>query len=277
MTFTSEEALQVGEEIGIDWDEVDFDPEDLADGMDVELEHGSARDERVNITGDDPATTAKIAWAHLMESPDYYDALAEMEDRLNVEAAEAEERTAAFRPAYQAPEKQIKPGQWKTQDPQMSEELENIVFQYTDQLEAAIAGGLSANDAFKQITPSLENLETDDLVNLLYENQHVGGRGSLQRFKDWLPALDIFDLVQKLLERHIWEAAIQWWSTRKTELQDMGAEQQAKQKADEEDQKGTAVGKGKQRKPETRDDAPTAVLPKEGSFTYRGHLYREQA
>lgn len=85
MSFTPDEAKTVGEDIGIDWNDVEFDPEDLAMGMEVELEHGSKLDERVNVTDDNLDATAQIAWAHLMEDPDYYLHLDEMEQQLDGE------------------------------------------------------------------------------------------------------------------------------------------------------------------------------------------------
>lgn len=39
--------------------------------MNVELEHGT-RDQRTNVTNDDPLMIGKMAWAHLVEFPDYY-------------------------------------------------------------------------------------------------------------------------------------------------------------------------------------------------------------
>lgn len=83
--FTADDALAVGEAIGIAWDDVDFTPEDLAAGMDVELEHGTKLDERVNVTDDDVEATAQIAWAHLMEDPDYYVMLDAMEQEFDGE------------------------------------------------------------------------------------------------------------------------------------------------------------------------------------------------
>lgn len=79
--FTDEDARRIGEEVGIDWSAVDFDPATLRQGMEVELEHGS-RDPRTNVTNDDPHLTAKIAWAHLEESARYYEALERMEAEL---------------------------------------------------------------------------------------------------------------------------------------------------------------------------------------------------
>jgi Protein of unknown function (DUF5661) len=76
--FTTEEATAMAEQIGLSFDEVDFGPEDLRAGMDVELEHGH-RDPRTDVTHDDPVITAKIAWAHLNEMSDYYVRLEKME------------------------------------------------------------------------------------------------------------------------------------------------------------------------------------------------------
>ncbi|MDD5623707.1 MAG: hypothetical protein PHI23_03285 [Candidatus Peribacteraceae bacterium] len=69
--FTPEQAKEVGTKIGIAWNDAAFDLEQFRRGMDVELEHGK-RDTRTNVTNDDPVLTGKIAWAHLIEFPDYY-------------------------------------------------------------------------------------------------------------------------------------------------------------------------------------------------------------
>lgn len=74
--FTTEEAKQIGEKIGIDFNK--FDLEQFRMGLAVELEHGS-HDPETNITGDDFNMTGKIAWAHLKEIPDYYTRLSKME------------------------------------------------------------------------------------------------------------------------------------------------------------------------------------------------------
>ena len=76
--FTAEKAKTIGDELGIKWDK--FDVEQFRRGMDVELEHGSELGQIVNVTNDDPLMTGKIALAHLMEFPDYYDRLDKMED-----------------------------------------------------------------------------------------------------------------------------------------------------------------------------------------------------
>ena len=77
--FPAEQARQIGEDIGIDWETAAFDVEQFRAGMDVELEHGS-HDPRTNVTDDDPHVTGKIAWAHLNEFPDYYTRLERMEE-----------------------------------------------------------------------------------------------------------------------------------------------------------------------------------------------------
>jgi hypothetical protein len=76
--FSQEQAREIGERIGIDWNSSRFDVEQFRMGLAVELEHGR-HDPRTNVSDDDELTTGKIAWAHLNEFPDYYTRLAEME------------------------------------------------------------------------------------------------------------------------------------------------------------------------------------------------------
>jgi Protein of unknown function (DUF5661) len=77
-SFEAEEARQIGERIGIDWNSSRFDVEQFRMGLEVELEHGR-HDPATNVSDDDEITTGKIAWAHLNEFPDYYTRLAKME------------------------------------------------------------------------------------------------------------------------------------------------------------------------------------------------------
>ena len=79
--ISEDEARQIGDGLGLDWNEVDL--EQFRRGLEVELEHG-ARDPETNVTNDDMALTGKIAWAHLKEFPDYYTRL----DKLEAEADE---------------------------------------------------------------------------------------------------------------------------------------------------------------------------------------------
>ena len=74
--FTTEQAREIGEKLGIDWSR--FDVEQFRMGLDVELEHG-LRDPSTDVTGDDPILTGKIALAHLNEFADYYTRLEKME------------------------------------------------------------------------------------------------------------------------------------------------------------------------------------------------------
>jgi len=74
--FTEEEAQRIGGQLGISWEEVDF--EEFRMGLGVELEHGS-RDPVTNVTDDNEILTGKIALAHLREFPDYYTRLGKLE------------------------------------------------------------------------------------------------------------------------------------------------------------------------------------------------------
>ena len=75
--FNEAHAKKLGDAYGLKWDK--FDAKQLADGMNVELEHGTA-DLATNVTNDDETVTMKIALAHLNEFPDYYVRLKKMED-----------------------------------------------------------------------------------------------------------------------------------------------------------------------------------------------------
>jgi len=74
--FSVKEARQIGELLGIDWNK--FDVEQFRHGMDIELEHGTVK-EQTNTTDDDPIKTGKIALAHLSKYPDYYARLDDLE------------------------------------------------------------------------------------------------------------------------------------------------------------------------------------------------------
>ena len=75
--FSSGEAKQIGDALGICWDK--FDLEQFTKGVNVELEHGRM-DPATDVTHDGPMMTGKIALAHLNEIPDYYTRLAVMEN-----------------------------------------------------------------------------------------------------------------------------------------------------------------------------------------------------
>ena len=75
-TFSIDEARTIGNELGVDWSQVDI--EQFRRGLEVELEHGRS-DPETDVTHDDPIITGKIALAHLHEIPDYYTRLDRME------------------------------------------------------------------------------------------------------------------------------------------------------------------------------------------------------
>lgn len=72
----AKDAKEIGEDIGIDWNEVKL--EEFTKGINVEFEHGTKFPE-TNVTNNDKILTGKIAWAHLKEFPDYYSRLAKLE------------------------------------------------------------------------------------------------------------------------------------------------------------------------------------------------------
>jgi len=74
--FTTLQAREIGEKLGIDWSR--FNVEQFRMGLDVELEHGLVNPS-TDVTGNDPILTGKIALAHLNEFADYYTRLKKME------------------------------------------------------------------------------------------------------------------------------------------------------------------------------------------------------
>jgi hypothetical protein len=78
MSFSIEQARDIGARVGIDWASSRFDADQFRMGLNVELEHGR-RDPETNVSDDDELTTGRIARAHLNEFPDYYTRLAVME------------------------------------------------------------------------------------------------------------------------------------------------------------------------------------------------------
>ncbi|MCA9323582.1 hypothetical protein KC992_00595 [Candidatus Saccharibacteria bacterium] len=74
--FSTQEAREIGNAIGIRWGEVDL--EQFRLGLAIEMEHGS-HDPETDVIGDDVHKAGKIAWAHLKELSDYYTRLIQME------------------------------------------------------------------------------------------------------------------------------------------------------------------------------------------------------
>jgi hypothetical protein len=75
--FNSQDAKEIGDDLGINWNEVNLD--EFTKGVNVELEHGTRYPE-TNVTNNDKKITGKIAWAHLKEFPDYYTRLEKLEN-----------------------------------------------------------------------------------------------------------------------------------------------------------------------------------------------------
>jgi len=76
--FNSKAAKEIGDDLGINWNEVNID--EFTKGVNVELEHGTKYPE-TNVTKNDRRLTGKIAWAHLKEFPDYYTRLDKLEKK----------------------------------------------------------------------------------------------------------------------------------------------------------------------------------------------------
>ncbi len=79
MRITKAQATKIGNKLNIDFNVISV--ETLRQGMTVELEHGKRRG-ITNITNDNLLLSAKIALAHLIEFPDYYEELELMEGKL---------------------------------------------------------------------------------------------------------------------------------------------------------------------------------------------------
>lgn len=81
--FEANDAVEALREAAIDISDEPYTIDEVTTGMNVELEHGK-RFPDLDVTGDDPVVTVKIALAHLREFPDYYDRLEVMEREAEV-------------------------------------------------------------------------------------------------------------------------------------------------------------------------------------------------
>lgn len=68
--FNLKDAVDIANKLGIIFNK--FSVYDFLRGLNIELEHGKIN-EFTNVTNDSLELTAKIAWAHLNEFPNYYD------------------------------------------------------------------------------------------------------------------------------------------------------------------------------------------------------------
>jgi len=76
--FSLDEAADAAGQLGVDFDDVSFDLDELSLGMEVELEDLSRGPESTLVRAD-PLLMAQIALGHLHERSDYYTRLARME------------------------------------------------------------------------------------------------------------------------------------------------------------------------------------------------------
>ena len=74
--YSADQARQIGNQLDIDWGAIDL--EEFRMGLEIELEHGMIY-APTNVTNDNDIQTGKIALAHLMEFPDYYTRLKQLE------------------------------------------------------------------------------------------------------------------------------------------------------------------------------------------------------
>lgn len=88
--FTIEDASNALAAAGLDISGEKYGLEQVQAGMNVELEHGT-RFPDLDVTGDDPVITVKIALAHLREFPDYYERLDVMEREADAARALAQD------------------------------------------------------------------------------------------------------------------------------------------------------------------------------------------
>lgn len=77
MKVSLKKAKHYGDMLHIDYDVVPL--KVWRYGITIELEHGKVNT-KTNVTNNDLLMTAKIALAHLLEYPDYYQRLEEMEE-----------------------------------------------------------------------------------------------------------------------------------------------------------------------------------------------------
>ena len=76
--FTAREAKEIGDKLGIDWEQIDI--RQFHRGMNAELEDG-AYNPVTNFASDDPILVGKVVRAHLHESANYYIEWAKMEKK----------------------------------------------------------------------------------------------------------------------------------------------------------------------------------------------------
>ena len=74
-TFTTVEAEQIGNKLGVDWVQIDL--EEFRLGLGLETEHGSP-ERQTDTTYSNDALIGKRVWEHLKQAPNYYSVLIAM-------------------------------------------------------------------------------------------------------------------------------------------------------------------------------------------------------
>lgn len=87
--LTLKRAKEIGDEIGVDWDLVDLGQ--FIEGVKEEMEHGSEYGPEAKVHDDDYVTSGRIAYAHLIERPDYYTALKMLENEGDAKFSESDD------------------------------------------------------------------------------------------------------------------------------------------------------------------------------------------
>ena len=88
MSVTLTEARRIAKKLRVNLDVID--ESWWKYGLEIELEHGSQLCEDVNVTNDDLELTGMIALAHILEFPDYYQRLHQMEKKAKLHWADKE-------------------------------------------------------------------------------------------------------------------------------------------------------------------------------------------
>lgn len=212
-TFTIEDAVDIGEEIGIDWDEVEFTKESFLKGLEVELEHGTKVSEETNVTDDDPNMTGQIAWVHLIEDPDYYELLDAMEKGFDGKKTEASTHRYAYvlddivekHPDYISPEIE-----------QMAmafiQQAEKNAKQHAELMEDDEAHIEFLEDALDR-GPNLGSVKSDQLLELLQTNPVMGAIPLADLKADNFlrgDNIDVYDYLEAALKHLVERVSLLW-------------------------------------------------------------------
>lgn len=95
--LTLKKTKEIGDEIGLDWSIIDLG--EFRQGIKEEMEHGTEYGAASQVHDDDYVISGRIALAHIIEVPDYYQRLEDLEtdaEKLWGEGDEATEKRKAW-------------------------------------------------------------------------------------------------------------------------------------------------------------------------------------